>query len=63
MLIIMGLKLNGEEFDGCFDGYSAIDRDIPIPPVKEPTALIHSWILKFQMSLLLDSCLAAYADR
>ncbi len=33
-----GTYINGEEFDGCFDGYGAIDRDIPLPPLKEPTA-------------------------
>lgn len=32
-----GTFYNGDEFDGNFDGYSAIDRTIPIPPVKEPT--------------------------
>lgn len=33
-----GTYITGEEFDGNFDGYTAIDRDIPIPPVKAPTA-------------------------
>lgn len=32
-----GTYANGEEFDGNFDGYGALDREIPIPPVKEPT--------------------------
>ena len=46
-----GTYVNGEEFDGCFDGYSAIDRDIPIPPVKEPTVFDSFVDLKFRVSL------------
>ena len=33
-----GTYITGEEFDGNFDGYTATDRDIPLPPVKAPTA-------------------------
>lgn len=33
-----GTYINGEELDGNFDGYSSLDRSIPIPPVKVPTA-------------------------
>lgn len=32
-----GTYANGEEFDGNFDGYGALDREIPIP-LKKPTA-------------------------
>lgn len=32
-----GTYANGEEFDGNFDGYGALDREISIP-LKEPTA-------------------------
>lgn len=33
-----GTLINGDEFDGNFDGYGALDQEIPLPPVKEPTA-------------------------
>lgn len=35
-----GTYMNGDEFDGCFDGYGALDRDIPLSPLEQkgPTA-------------------------
>lgn len=35
-----GTFINGEEFDGCFSGYGARDREIPLNPSeqKQPTA-------------------------
>lgn len=33
-----GTYINGEKFDGNFDGYGATDREIPIPPLKAPSA-------------------------
>lgn len=33
----MGTYITGDKFDGCFDGYSATDRNIPISLQKEPT--------------------------
>lgn len=35
-----GTYINGEEFDGCFDGYSALDKAVPLDPEeqKQPTA-------------------------
>ena len=35
-----GTYVNGEEFDGCFDGYGALDEEIPLSPEeqKQPTA-------------------------
>lgn len=32
-----GTLITGDEFDGNFDGYTAIDRDIPLDNLKEPT--------------------------
>ena len=32
-----GTYITGDQFDGCFDGYSALDQNIPIPPVKKPS--------------------------
>lgn len=52
-----GTFVNGEKFDGCFEGYGALDRDIPIPPVKEPTAF-DSYV-DFDMSGLLTGWIAA----
>ena len=33
-----GTLITGDEFDGNFDGYSATDTNIPLPPVLGPTA-------------------------
>lgn len=40
-----GTMINGENFDGGFDGYGALDQNIPIPPMKEPSPF--SWSSDF----------------
>ena len=32
-----GTLITGDSFDGNFEGYGAIDQEIPLPPVKVPT--------------------------
>lgn len=55
-----GTYFNGEEFDGCFDGYGALDQNIPLSSLKEPTAFdafrsfevadnVRGWIAALQL--------------
>lgn len=43
-----GTMITGEKFDGGFDGYSALDQNIPNPPVKVPSPF--SWNTNFGIS-------------
>lgn len=43
-----GTMINGDKFDGGFDGYSALDQNIPNPPGKEPSPF--SWNADFGIS-------------
>lgn len=52
-----GTYVNGDEFDGCFDGYTSLDRNIPIPPEKEPTAF--DSFRSFQVSNVIPGWTAA----
>lgn len=43
-----GTLITGEKFDGGFDGYGALDRNIPNPPKKGPTPF--SWPADFTIT-------------
>ena len=43
-----GTMINGEKFDGGFDGYGALDQNIPIPPTKKPDPF--SWNTDFTIA-------------
>lgn len=52
-----GTNMTGESFDGNFEGYGALDRDIPIPPAKEPT--VFDSYTPFEVSNVLPGWIAA----
>lgn len=43
-----GTLITGEKFDGSFEGYGALDQNIPNPPKKEPTSF--DWSVDFGIS-------------
>ena len=54
-----GTLITGDSFDGNFDGYGALDQEIPIPPTKIPTefdssttfsvnGVVNGWIWSLQ---------------
>lgn len=54
-----GTYVNGEEFDGCFDGYGALDQNIPLSSSeqKQPTAF--DAFRSFEVSRMVAGWIAA----
>lgn len=54
-----GTFVNGESFDGCFSGYGALDRDIPLDPSKQKQPTAFDSFRSFKVSEVIPGWTAA----